>query len=130
MVNWSKPIRTREGSKARLLGEIEGASGLRRVVAVTYKSSDDSDKTYEVVQKYYNSGNFLDALGFNRSKLDVENVPEEKVVYYSIYKNVLDGPFLSKEEATLNTVVTAPSRLCLLKITYEGNVIVKREVFE
>lgn len=72
MIDWSKPIQTVDGRKARLLGELmlPAVCDERRVVAV------EDPKGYERAYVYIESGQFFHD---RKSQHDIINVPPRKV---------------------------------------------------
>lgn len=82
MINWIKPIRTRKGAEARLLGELSNVA-YPMVVAITYTNA--LNQTYEVIQRYRRDGRFSEATHRSDHPMHLENVPEVTKRYILLF---------------------------------------------
>lgn len=116
-VDWSKPIQTRRGEPARLLGEIKGV-GFTHFVAVQRHVGD------EVGYGVFASGHASSA--YTNSEQDIVNVPEIETVY----ANIFYGGWTAKWRDTLadtKRVHQEPS-VGIVKITIEDGKAVRAEI--
>lgn len=81
MIDWTKPIRTKDGAEARLLGELSNTS-YPMVVAVT--ATNAAGDTYEALHRYRRDGRFAEAAHRSDHQMRLENVPV-------VYVILLDG---------------------------------------
>lgn len=116
-VDWNKPLQTRDGRQARLIGSYEG-SEWTKVVAVRAENGS------EVLTAKYESG--LAGL-YNEGPGDIINVPEEKVVYRNFYAraHLTHKNFDSLEEAK---DTASPESLGTIRYTIVDGVLKAAEV--
>lgn len=90
-LDWTKPLRTRDGRKARLLGKLEGITPRPYVVAII-----ERDGT-ELGGWYTTDGDWIQR---TQSADDLENAPETRTitVYVNVYKELLTA-HTDEEEA-------------------------------
>jgi len=79
-VDWSKPIQTRRGTPARVLGQFESCGGPRMAVAVERR--DNIGETYEDLSRVYLNGRFYQD---EASDADIVNAPERRERWIGIY---------------------------------------------
>lgn len=85
MIDWTKPIRTKKGAEARLLGELKNVAH-PMVVAVTY--TNGLGITYEVMQRYTRDGRFAETTHWRDHPMHLENVPEVTKRYIMLFDGV------------------------------------------
>lgn len=123
MIDWTKPIRTKDGAEARLLGELKNVAH-PMVVAVTYTNA--LGLTYEVMQRYTSDGRFAEATFWSDHPMHLENVPEVTKRYIMLFDGLGYGD--------INDVMQMRSRYwpdCqIVEITSEDGKPVKLELVE
>ncbi len=78
MIDWTKPLRTKDGREARVISEIKNYPYLRVVIV-------NITKDIEQVYAYTEDGMFQ--VGEPTPILDLKNVSEKKVLWLPLYKN-------------------------------------------
>jgi len=78
MVNWKKPIQTKDERKARLVTDKNNTHHFPMGVVITNSDGSEDYRTYT------NEGRYdID----KEHKLDIINVPEKRYVYLNVYKD-------------------------------------------
>lgn len=79
-INWDKPLRTKAGAPARLLGVLAGNEERDNyIVAVMDDNGDETSRTYYPEGDYYSG---------EASSCDLINIPEKKSGWLNIYGQV------------------------------------------
>ncbi len=115
-IDWSKPIQTKTGCPARLLGEINGNQG-NFVVAVS------GEQGHEFLRQYYSNGRYYRG---GVSVVDLENVPPPKrYMWQNLYPISFGDRYNSRELADKNA---REDRIAVLKLEIVDGLAVSVEV--
>lgn len=116
-IDWSKPVRTRDGRAVRVLcTDCESPSGYP-VVALVKDSYG-----YDRVQSYTLEGKYRRTVSENPN--DLENVPEVTNLWVNVYTNDISG-HTSKKEAEY---WAENGRVALLRLTIVDGILVGMEI--
>lgn len=92
-IDWDKPLVTRDGRSARLVGTIKNKK-YQRVVAISNKDENDGE-TYEWVESFTEDGKyFQDGLASNS---DLQNALDPYIIFVNVYKSEITGYTLGAE---------------------------------
>ncbi|HET8685549.1 MAG TPA: hypothetical protein VFM18_02655 [Methanosarcina sp.] len=120
-INFTKPVQTRDGLPVRILCT-DRKDDYPIVGLVKYQSGEE-------VRTWTDSGSY--SLDLTNRHKDLMNVPETKIYYMNVYWNRVGVYNSSLEQAHSNINESAQSEyICTLKLTYENDVLVKKEIVE
>lgn len=115
-INWTKPIRTKNGDPAELIHVLEGEE--YPCVVVLWEKGVPS------VVRYPESGRYLDDV--LEAPRDLVNVPEQWHCYLNVYKDGSSDAHYSMEDADRGRTTTFSGEKIggTLHLTFEGNHLV------
>jgi len=111
-IDWTKPVQTRDGRKARVLcTDIVG--GFNPVVAAYIDGCAELVALYSIDGKYFASS--------DDNPRDLINIPEKQVIEYwvNIYQSLHPGLHLTKALAECSS---APNRIACIRVKQEYTV--------
>lgn len=108
MIDFTKPVQTRDGLKAVIISTNDTPFHTQRVVAAVNRPEYGW-----VVERFYENGRWTRG---GESKMDLQNVPETGTCWLNIYQDARHGSAWSSREAADRAATKA--RIACVEVTY------------